>query len=258
MNELALFAGAGGGILAGSLLEWRTVCAVEKDPYCIKILLQRQKDKVLPVFPVWDDVQTFDGKPWRGKIDIVTGGFPCQDISAAGGGEGISGKKSGLWRHFDRIIGEVRPQFVFMENSTRILFNGFGTVASDLAARGYDLKWLCLSGAECGAPHKRDRFWALARNMANTNSARQLQLQRGNKERGRRLAYSGEKKIKRRQHWPTEPGISRMVDRVADRLDRDRAVGNGQIPRVAALAFYLLNSSFPVSRAEYINKSVSS
>ena len=257
MNELALFAGAGGGILAGSLLGWRTVCAVEKDPHCIKILLQRQKDKALPVFPVWDAVETFDGRPWRGKIDIISGGFPCQDISAAGSGEGISGKKSGLWRHFDRIIGEVRPQFVFMENSTRILFNGFETVASDLAARGFDLAWVCLSGAECGAPHKRDRFWALARNMANANSSRKLQLQRRDKERGRRFAHCSKKQIKRRQHWPTEPGIPRMVDRVADRLDRDRAVGNGQIPRVAAMAFHILNSSFPVSRPYYINKGVS-
>ena len=86
MNELALFAGAGGGILGGHLLGWRTVCAVEWEAYPASILVARQNDKILPPFPIWDDVQTFDGKPWRGIVDVVSGGFPCQDISAAGKG----------------------------------------------------------------------------------------------------------------------------------------------------------------------------
>ena len=89
MNELALFAGAGGGILGGKLLGWRTVCAVEWEPYPASVLCARQNDGFLPPFPIWDDVQTFDGKPWRGLVDVVSGGFPCQDISAAGGGEGL-------------------------------------------------------------------------------------------------------------------------------------------------------------------------
>ena len=87
MNELALFAGAGGGILGGHLLGWRTVCAVEWEQYPSSVLCARQNDKILPPFPIWDDVQTFDGKPWRGIVDVVSGGFPCQDISAAGGGQ---------------------------------------------------------------------------------------------------------------------------------------------------------------------------
>ena len=86
MNELALFAGAGGGILGGHLLGWRTVCAVEWEAYPASVLCARQNDGLLPPFPIWDDVQTFDGKPWRGIVDVVSGGFPCQDISAAGGG----------------------------------------------------------------------------------------------------------------------------------------------------------------------------
>ena len=91
MNELALFAGAGGGILGGHLLGWRTVCAVEWNPYAAGVLVARQNDGILPAFPVWDDVQTFDGRPWRGLVDVVSGGFPCQDISAAGTGMGIAG-----------------------------------------------------------------------------------------------------------------------------------------------------------------------
>ena len=86
MNELALFAGAGGGILGGKLLGWRTVCAVEWEQYPASVLCARQNDGLLPTFPIWDNVQTFDGNPWRGIVDVVSGGFPCQDISAAGGG----------------------------------------------------------------------------------------------------------------------------------------------------------------------------
>ena len=92
MNELALFAGAGGGILGGHLLGWRTVCAVEWEPYPASVLCARQNDGLLPTFPIWDDVQTFDGRPWRGIVDVISGGFPCQDISAAGKGVGIEGE----------------------------------------------------------------------------------------------------------------------------------------------------------------------
>src|SRR3954462_15521300 len=103
MRELALFAGAGGGILGGKLLGWRTVCAVELDPYCRRVLLARQRDGWLPRFPVWDDVRTFDGRRWGGAVDVVSGGFPCTDISAAGRGAGIDGEASGLWREMARI-----------------------------------------------------------------------------------------------------------------------------------------------------------
>ena len=89
MNELALFAGAGGGILGGHLLGWRTVCAVEWEAYPASVLLARQNDGFLPPFPIWDDVQTFDGKPWKGIVDVISGGFPCQDISVAGGAPGL-------------------------------------------------------------------------------------------------------------------------------------------------------------------------
>lgn len=86
MNELALFAGAGGGILGGHLLGWRCVCAVEIDEYARRVLIGRQNDGCLRPFPIWDDITTFDGRPWSGRVDVVTGGFPCQDISCAGGG----------------------------------------------------------------------------------------------------------------------------------------------------------------------------
>lgn len=92
LRELALFAGAGGGILGGLLLGRRTVCAVELDAYCRSILLARQRDGILEPFPIWDDVRTFGGRPWRGSVDVISGGFPCQDISAAGRGGGLMGR----------------------------------------------------------------------------------------------------------------------------------------------------------------------
>jgi len=163
MNELALFAGAGGGILGGHLLGWRTVCAVEWEPYPTSVLMQRQNDGILPPFPVWDDVQTFDGKPWRGIVDVVSGGFPCQDISAAGKGAGIDGSRSGMWFHMARIIGEVRPHHVLVENSPMLTSRGLGRVLGDLAAMGYDAEWCVLGACDVGAPHKRERIWILAK-----------------------------------------------------------------------------------------------
>ena len=159
LHELALFAGAGGGILGGHLLGWRTVCAVERDPYAAAVLAQRQNDGALYPFPIWDDVCTFDGRPWRGRVDVVSGGFPCQDISVAGGGAGLSGERSGLWREFARIIREVGPTFVFVENSPALAFRGLDTVLGDLAEMGYDAEWGVLGADDVGAPHKRERMW---------------------------------------------------------------------------------------------------
>ncbi|NDG27158.1 MAG: DNA cytosine methyltransferase [Proteobacteria bacterium] len=165
LNELALFAGAGGGILGGKLLGWRTVCAVEWEPYPASVLAARQNDGLLPPFPIWDDVQTFDGKPWRGIVDVVSGGFPCQDISAAGKGAGIDGERSGMWREMARIIHEVRPRFVFVENSPMLTSRGLGTVLGDLAAMGFDARWGVLGAKDVGANHQRDRIWIVANAM---------------------------------------------------------------------------------------------
>jgi len=163
MNELALFAGAGGGILGGHLLGWRTVCAVEWEPYPASVLCARQNDGLLPPFPIWDDVQTFDGKPWRGIVDVVSGGFPCQDISAAGKGAGIDGERSGMWGEMARIIHEVRPRYVFVENSPMLTSRGLGRVLGDLATMGFDAKWGVLGAADVGANHQRDRIWIVAK-----------------------------------------------------------------------------------------------
>jgi site-specific DNA-cytosine methylase len=124
LRSFHLFAGAGGGILADLLLGHRVVGACEIEEYPRNVLLQRQRDGILPEFPIWDDICTLDGRPWRGRVDVISGGFPCQDISCAGKGAGIDGERSGMWKHMARIVGEVRPRYVFVENSKKLQCNG--------------------------------------------------------------------------------------------------------------------------------------
>lgn len=163
LRELALFAGAGGGLLASRILGWRTVCAVELDRYARSVLFARQRDGQLERFPIWDDVTTFEPGPWRRHVDIVTGGFPCQDISVAGSGVGIDlGVRSGLWREMARVVREVRPSYVFLENSPALTSRGLGRVLGDLAQSGYDARWDCIPAAAIGAPHRRDRIFVAA------------------------------------------------------------------------------------------------
>lgn len=248
MNELALFAGAGGGILGGHLLGWRTVCAVEQNPYAASILIQRQNDGMLPAFPVWDDVRTFDGNPWAGIVDVVSGGFPCQDISNSGEKAGITGERSGLWSEMSRIISEVRPRFVFVENVAALLGRGMGVVLGDLAALGFDARWGVLGGVHVSAPQSRERVWI----VANAKSERRgaifkepgiLQSPQENSARPSRHGWFDHGQNSQGILWPPESGLVRVADGMARRVDRIKAAGNGQIPRVAATAFSLLSGA---------------
>jgi DNA (cytosine-5)-methyltransferase 1 len=241
LNELALFAGAGGGILGGHLLGWRTVCAVEWEQYPASVLCARQNDGLLPPFPIWDDVQTFDGKPWRGIVDVVSGGFPCTDISAAGKGAGIDGEASGMWREMARIIHEVRPGYVFVENSPMLTSRGLGRVLGDLASMGFDAKWGVLGGADVGAVHRRDRIWIVASNDS------QIRLKCDIKKQIPKFTpFPWGKDVRGIEDLRNRPDFSPSVIwrkdyGVADYVDRISAIGNGQIPRVAATAWRVLN-----------------
>jgi len=233
LNELALFAGAGGGILGGKLLGWRTVCAVEWEAYPASVLCARQNDGLLPNFPIWDDICTFDGKPWRGIVDVISGGFPCTDISVAGKGAGIDGEASGMWREMARVIHEVQPRFVFVENSPMLTSRGLGTVLGDLASMGFDANWGVLGASDVGAKHKRDRIWIVA-HTNNTKRRRKLRgfwgLQKCNKEWDTHSTFN-------------QPEPIRMVDGVAHRVDRLKCVGNGQSAFCAATAWRILSES---------------
>lgn len=260
MNELALFAGAGGGLLASRLLGWSTVGAVEIERYPREALLQRQRDGMLDQFPIWDDVRTFDGKPWRGLVDVVSGGFPCQDISSAGKGAGLAGARSGLWFEYLRIVEEIRPRFVFAENSPNLRTRGLGTIIEGLASLGYGVRWGVLGAWHLGAPHKRNRMWLVADSgsFGHGNTQKELRTGRYSVEYGggkvsnangsgceeQRWAIADET-----QHpalecggwWESEPAVGRVAHGVADRVDRLKAIGNGQVPIVAASAFRVLS-----------------
>jgi DNA (cytosine-5)-methyltransferase 1 len=224
MRELALFAGAGGGILASHLLGWRTVCAVEIDDYARSVLLARQNDGILRPFPVWDDITTFDGKPWRGSVDVVSGGFPCQAFSTAARGRNVA---QNFWPDMRRVIFEVSPQFVFAENVTQGAINA---AADDLEQMGYQTKAVSLSAKNLGADHVRGRHWLFA--YADIKS----------KLRIARHAEMAISKIVCCSVWSAEPEQSRMADGLANRVDRLRAIGNGQVPVVAAAAWIYLAS----------------
>lgn len=260
MNELALFAGAGGGILGGHLLGWRTVCAVECESYPASVLVQRQNEGLLGPFPVWNDVRTFDGTKWRGLVDVVSGGFPCQDISSAGKGAGLDGQKSSMWYHMLRIIREVRPRYAFIENSPHLRTKGLVTVLQGLAEVGYDAAWGVLSAEDCGANHQRKRMWIVAYANDDGESALRLndEAQRMpgteglpqetadtdcSQLQGGRVSCGGDSK---HTHpwvggwWQDTSHLDGMDDEVAYRMDRLKAIGNGQVPIVAAVAFQQL------------------
>lgn len=159
---MALFAGAGGGILAGKLLGWNLVCAVENNAHCQRVLAARMRDGSLPEAPIWDDIKTFDGNHWRGRVDVISAGFPCQPFSVAGRQQGDVDERN-LWPETIRVVREVGPRYVFLENSSNLLtFGYFGRILADLAQSGYDARWDCLPASAVGANHERDRLWIVA------------------------------------------------------------------------------------------------
>lgn len=238
VRELALFAGAGGGILGGHLLGWRTVCAVEFEPYAASVLVARQNDGILPPFPIWDDVRTFDGRPWRGLVDVVSGGFPCQDISAAGNGAGIDGERSGLWREMARIVGEVQPRFVFVENSPLLVRRGLAVVLGDLTELGYDARWCVMGAADVGAPHQRDRIWIVANPKWSDIGEKPCSWSTG------RMGRLWESTPWNRHCRSALREFRRMDDGLAYGVERTNAIRNGQVPRVASAAFAYLASDW--------------
>ena len=237
MNELVLFAGCGGSILGSQLLGWRVVGAVELDHYCREVLMARQDDGSLNPFIIWDDIVSFDGKPWRGLVDVVSGGFPCVGISPErdngrfGKCIGLDDPKSGLVWHQLRIIREIEPSFARFENHPNLTKRGLNLILGALAEMGFDAEWGVLSAKQVGAPHERERLWIEA---THPNRA---QCQ------GRELSWGASPQVSSawsNPWWKTEPGIYRVDDGVANRMDRLKAIGNGQVPAVAALAWETL------------------
>ena len=207
--------------------------------------MSRIREGALDDAPIWDDVKTFDGKPFSGKVDIVFGGFPCQDVSNAGKREGIKeGTRSGLWVEFARILREIRPRYVLVENVPGLIIRGFDDVLGELAEMGYDAEWEMLSACEVGAPHVRKRVFI----MAYTNSQRGGSMENKNESHEHSSVHLA-KLFERTCHANNisvlmvqqirspRTGVHRMDDGLAEELDRFRLCGNGVVPQCAEIAF---------------------
>lgn len=160
MNVLDLFSGIGGFSIGLERAGFRTVAFCEIDPFCRRIL-----EKHWPNVPRYDDIRTLTADRLKADgiaADVICGGFPCQDISSAGLKVGITGERSGLWVEYARLIRELRPRFVIVENVSALLARGLDRVLGDLAEIGYDAEWHSISAADVGAPHSRERVWIIA------------------------------------------------------------------------------------------------
>lgn len=239
MNELALFAGGGGSILAATLLGWRTICAVEIDAGARQQILDRQRDGVLERFPLWDDVRTFDGRPWRGHVQVVTAGFPCQDISQCGAGAGIDGERSGLWKEAKRIICEVGPELVVLENSPILTSRGLGRVLGDLAGMGFDARWGVFRASTIGAAHHRARLYLVAYpNGTELESVDIPQPSCADTKESRRRQFA--RAVDAALSADDYTSMPRNPDDVARGMDGLKTTGNGWVPAVAARAVKVL------------------
>ena len=263
-----LFAGAGGGLLADLILGHTPVVAVEWESYPCQILRERAAEGWFPNLRVWEgDVRMFDPSEYAGQVDCIHAGFPCQDISVAGKQAGVGeGTRSGLYREVLRIAGAVRPKLIFLENVAAIKSNGLEQVIKDLAIMGYDTKWLCIRASDVGAPHHRDRWFALAHTNLQ-HGERWPESQKSTSDCGKTwvefvgcgsyVSDTSSERLERHRYskigiekthtsvsnsrwWEVEPTVGRMADGMAHRTHRLKSIGNGQVPLQVAVAFTIL------------------
>jgi DNA (cytosine-5)-methyltransferase 1 len=249
----SLFSGIGGIDLglerAGMITKWQ----VEIDPYARRIL-----ERHFPHAARFTDVRTV-GAAELDRVDLIAGGFPCQDISNAGKRVGIDGERSGLWSEYIRIVRELRPRFVLVENVAALLGRGLSRVLGDLAASGFDAEWDCIPAAAVGAPHRRDRLFLVAYAQREQRGLQpESQSRRGDSsvvgddglesthqpeapahaDGARELQPQGRIFDERRRPgdcgwWTSEPDVGRVAHGVPARVDRLRALGNAVVPQVA-------------------------
>lgn len=280
MHGLSLCSGVGGDSLGLKLAvpEYRTVCYVEIEAYTQDILLTRMADGVLDRAPIWGDLKQFNGRPWRGLVDLIHGGYPCQPFSVAGKRAGVNDSRH-LWPDIARIVNECEPEWCFFENVAGHLTLGFDVVARDLEAMGYRIAAGLFTAAEVGAPHRRQRLFILAR-RPQRDSLAYLDSQHGDwrgdagaegwvespdgggamvHPDGSRLEGRDEPEREDPDEWfawppgPTEhdkwarvpeilkPAVRRVVDGFPHRVDRLKALGNAVVPEVVALAWRSLS-----------------
>jgi DNA (cytosine-5)-methyltransferase 1 len=255
LTFLDLFAGIGGISLGLERAGLRCVGQVEIDPFCRAVLAKHWPD-----VPRWEDVRTFTKGCLHERPDLICGGFPCQDISNAGRRVGIDGEHSGLWTEFHRIVCELRPRFVFVENVAALTVRGLDRVCGDLAASGYDAEWDCIPAAAVGAPHIRDRIWIVAYpslgRFSGVRGARRFagqpdgmdshvpDAEREGLERPR-LRWATPDRIE----WLPEPDVCRVAHGIPDQVDRLRVLGNACVPQVVEHVGRLIIAAAEVAHA---------
>ena len=225
MRVLDLFSGIGGFSLGLERAGMRTIQFVEIDPFCQAVL-----KKHWPEVPCHGDITTFHAA--AGFADVLCGGFPCQDISVAGKGAGITGERSGLWREYARLIGEVRPRYAIVENVSALRSRGFGTVLGDLAALGYDAEWDCIPAAAIGALHYRNRVWIQA--YPHTDGLRLQRLRPIATGTWREQQFAGLVQDQIRISIPAgcRSGIS---DGISGRMGQLKGYGNSVVPQISEI-----------------------
>ena len=231
MRVLDLFSGIGGFSLGLHRAGMETVAFCEFDEKCRKVLTKHWPD-----VPQYNDVRTLTAEQLKNDgitdIQIIAGGFPCQDVSNAGSGAGIEGQRSGLWSEFARLISEIRPKYTIIENVTGLFIRGFDTVLCDLAALGYDAEWHCIPALSVGAPHERDRIWIIASDAQCVGQPRQGgYIQSIHSEENSFKEASGLVDAFQRNALPY---VCRRHDGIPTKLDSHRLaqLGNSVVPQV--------------------------
>lgn len=275
LYALDLFSGIGGNSLAlRGYAESIAYC--EADPHAQAVLISRMANGSLPRAPICTDVSELDGRGFRGLVDIIVAGFPCQDISCAGTGKGLEGERSGLFFEIVRLAKEVEPTFLFLENVPAIRTRGLDRVIQELTALGYDLRWTMLSAAAVGAPHKRQRWFLLAyaAGHGNQRALRGLPCSYGTQKRSeKQIEEEADESTGSGKHapvladasgngwitrgtqtkrfegatcsawdgwWSAEPDVGRVVNGLPFRVDRIKRLGNAVVPAQAKAAFEML------------------
>lgn len=239
LNGLDLFSGIGGNTLA--LREYiKTTIYCERDRYAQSVLLSRMASNDIESAPIWDDVTTLTKRIIQeaglGDVDIIMGGFPCQDISTAGNGKGLGGERSSLFYEIIRLAKEIKPTFVFLENVPAIRTRGLETVVQELTKIGYDCRWTMLSAASVGAQHKRERWFLLA---CRNRYVPDVDIVRVEGERTEFKA-AGFDQFLEDDGQPIEPTLVRGFHGIPQRVDRIKCLGNAVVPLQAKTAFEYL------------------
>lgn len=246
-NTLDLFAGIGGFSLGLERTgQFRTVAFCEANKNCRRVL-----EKHWPDVPIFDDVRLLTKEDLDERVDVITGGFPCQDISTAGPGAGLAGARSGLWFEYARLIDELRPKAAIIENVSALRSRGLDKVLGSLAALGYDAEWHCLPASAFGAEHPRDRVWIIAYPSSWDAQARYKQGILGEPDSQGKAAGFANGGLPTDWQWCNKSRVCRIADGVPRRMDRLGQLGNAVVPPIPTfighkLADALRNHNVPM------------